>query len=122
MKELLIVTCICFALCLPVPAVSGEVPGPEEDSKIEDMVVTATMTEKIKKDAPGSVEVITAQEIQEMGADTVAQALEEATGLMMTTETGRMMRPQYPWDGKQAHPGIDRRTSDGIGVQRSDRT
>nr|WP_321400142.1 TonB-dependent receptor [uncultured Desulfobacter sp.] len=101
MKELLIATCICFALCLPVPAVSVEVPGHEEDSKIEDMVVTATMTEKIKKDAPGSIEVITAQEIQEMGADTVAQALEEATGLLMTTETGRMMRPSIRGTGNK---------------------
>jgi len=101
MKKILVVTCICFALLIPEIAVSGETPAHENNSKIEDMVVTATMTEKIIKDAPGSVEVITEQDILEMGADTVAQALEEATGLLMTTETGRMMRPSIRGTGNK---------------------
>ncbi len=101
MKEVLIVACICFALFMPENAVSQETETRKNDSKIEDMVVTATMTEKIIKDAPGSVEVITAQDICEMGADTVAQALEEATGLLMTTETGRMMRPSIRGTGNK---------------------
>nr|WP_320193944.1 TonB-dependent receptor [uncultured Desulfobacter sp.] len=101
MKKILAITCICFALFMPENAVSEETGTHENDSKIEDMVVTATMTERIIKDAPGSVEVVTEQEIFEMGADTVAQALEEATGLFMTTETGRMMRPSIRGTGNK---------------------
>ncbi len=97
----MIVPCICFALFIPESAVSGGIQSNENSSKIQDMVVTATMTEKRIKDAPGSVEVITEQEILEMNADTVAQALEEATGLLMTTETGRMMRPSIRGTGNK---------------------
>jgi outer membrane receptor for ferrienterochelin and colicins len=53
------------------------------------VVVTATITEKDLEDAPGSVQVLTAQEIQETGATTVAEALETAVGLMVTGDTGR---------------------------------
>ncbi|WP_321491669.1 TonB-dependent receptor domain-containing protein [uncultured Desulfobacter sp.] len=100
-KKIVIVACICFVLFAAESASSGEASTNEDSSKIEEMVVTATMTEKIIKDAPGSVEIITEQDILEMNAGTVAQALEEATGLLMTTETGRMMRPSIRGTGNK---------------------
>jgi len=63
------------------------------------VVVTATMTEKRVADAPGAVEVITSQEMIEMNAQTVADAVAEATGLVVTTETGRQKRPSIRGTG-----------------------
>jgi len=63
------------------------------------VVVTATMTEKRVADVPGAVEVITGQELIEMNAQTVADALAEATGLVVTTETGRQKRPSIRGTG-----------------------
>jgi outer membrane receptor for ferrienterochelin and colicins len=56
---------------------------------MEKFVVTATITEKDIEQAPGSVEVLTAQEIQETGATTVAEALEAVVGLVVVGDTGR---------------------------------
>ena len=64
-----------------------------------EIVVTSTMTEKEAKDAPGSVEIIDFEEIKEIGADTVAEALEEASGLMMKTESGRVKTPDVRGSG-----------------------
>ncbi len=72
---------------------------PGDETQIENVVVTATMTEKMVKDAPGAVEIISEREIVEMNAQTVAEALEEAAGLIMTTETGRQMRPSIRGTG-----------------------
>ena len=63
------------------------------DQNMDKMVVTATMTEKRIADAPGSIEVISAQDITELNAQTVAQALESATGLIVSNESGRVKVP-----------------------------
>ena len=68
---------------------------------LEKMVVTATMTEKKIEEAPGSIEVITSQEIEEMGAQTIAEALEMATGFMVTGETGRIKSPSIRGTGNK---------------------
>ncbi len=75
----------------------AEVPAVE----MEKIVVTATMTEKEIEDAPGSIEVITSQEIEDMGAQTVAEALEKATGLIVTGTTGRVRRPSIRGTGNK---------------------
>ncbi len=67
----------------------GTSSGQPMAAQTEKIVVTATMTEKIAKEAPGSIEVVTGRDILEMNAQTVAEALEEATGLVVSTETGR---------------------------------
>jgi outer membrane receptor for ferrienterochelin and colicins len=65
----------------------------EEAAELEKMVVTATMTEREIENAPGSIEVITSQEIEEMDAQTAADALEMATDLIVECETGRTKTP-----------------------------
>lgn len=65
----------------------------EEAAELEKMVVTATMTEREIENAPGSIEVITSQEIEEMDAQTAADALEMATDLIIECETGRTKTP-----------------------------
>nr|WP_319395291.1 TonB-dependent receptor [uncultured Desulfobacter sp.] len=52
-------------------------------------VVTATMSEKTLEEAPGSIQVITALEIEEMGATSVDQILAQAVGLMVSEASGR---------------------------------
>lgn len=46
-----------------------------------DVVVTASRTEQQVKEAPAAVEVITREDIENTGAETLAQALEMATGI-----------------------------------------
>ena len=110
MKNISILIFGLFALFIPESAVFGAtqtnaVFGATQTNadlvKAEGMVVTATMTKKIIKEAPGSIEVITEQDLLDMNADTLADALEEATGLLMTTETGRMMRPSIRGTGNK---------------------
>ena len=59
----------------------------------EAVVVTATATEKTAKEAPGVVEIITHQDMEDMNAHTLADAVENATGLIVKTESGRNKRP-----------------------------
>jgi len=62
-------------------------------TEAEQMVVTATLSERKLLDAPGSVEVITSEQIREINALTVADALENALGLVVTRESGRVEVP-----------------------------
>ena len=59
----------------------------------EQMVVTATMTQKRIQKAPGAIEVISRDEIEALNAQTADEALKEATGLIIESETGRQNRP-----------------------------
>ncbi len=65
----------------------------EELFRLDEVVVSATMTERKIGEAPGSIEVITAREIEDLNALNVAQALESATGLVVSRESGRIRVP-----------------------------
>jgi len=61
-------------------------------SRIYDLspvVVTATLTEKVVEKVPAGVEVVSDEEMNEMGAETVAEALTESRGLSLQAATGR---------------------------------
>ncbi|MGD9823591.1 TonB-dependent receptor plug domain-containing protein [Desulfobacter sp.] len=64
-----------------------------EAVEVESIVVTATSTEKSLKEAPGAVEIITSQDIADMNAQNLAEAVENATGLVVTTQSGRNKTP-----------------------------
>ena len=64
------------------------------ETKLGKTVVTATMTPKELKEVPGAFEVITADEIRGMGAETVADALEDAVSLDLDHVAGRGFIPQ----------------------------
>ncbi|MGD9123583.1 MAG: TonB-dependent receptor plug domain-containing protein, partial [Desulfarculaceae bacterium] len=68
-------------------------------TRIQRTVVTATLEERGVSQVPSSVQVIDRAQIQEMGADTVTQALEEAVGLIMGTESGRVQQPSIRGTG-----------------------
>ena len=70
-----------FILLFPLPLWA--------EVNINPTVVTATISEKTLEEAPGSVQVITALEIEEMGATSVDKVLEQAMGLMVATDSGR---------------------------------
>jgi outer membrane receptor for ferrienterochelin and colicins len=101
MKNAIAVMNMFFVVMLAGQAGAAEVRDDQEVVEAEKMVVTATMTEKIMKDAPGAIEVISAREIEDMNAQTVAEAIEEATGLLVTTETGRQKRPSIRGTGNK---------------------
>jgi outer membrane receptor for ferrienterochelin and colicins len=85
-------------LCLaPVSASGSESRVVTED----EMVVTATMTEKEMQKAPGAVEVISRREIEALNARTLDEAIEEAAGLIVATESGRQKRPSIRGTGSK---------------------
>lgn len=70
-----------------------------EDSVDNKLVVTATMTEKGLKETPGSIEMITSQDLEDMNAQTLSEAVEHAASLMITTVAGRHTRPSIRGSG-----------------------
>ena len=73
----------------------------DEPSEMDTIVVSATLEEQKLSQSPSSIQVIGHQQIQEMGATTVGQALEEAVGLILTTQSGRVTRPSIRGTGPQ---------------------
>lgn len=63
--------------CLSAPAYAAA----DETVQTRDVMVTATRTAQEIKEAPASAEVITREEIEKMGADSLAQVLKIAVGL-----------------------------------------
>jgi outer membrane receptor for ferrienterochelin and colicins len=98
-KQIGIVLIVLGLMLWRIPAGSGA--SEREPVEEEEIVVSATMTEKIARDVPGSVEIITSREIEEMNAETVADAVVEATGLLVTTESGRQKRPSIRGTGNR---------------------
>ena len=84
-----------FLMFVPHGASAQDKPGEKTSDAVEadKVVVTATITEKTIEEAPGSVEVLTAREIKETGAATVAEALDWAVGLVVRSDTGRASVP-----------------------------
>ena len=56
----------------------------EEDFQLNEVVVTATRTERAIKDTPASVEVITRKDMETMGADSVVAALKLAMNINLS--------------------------------------
>lgn len=52
-----------------------------EQIRARDVVVTASRTEQLVKEAPSAVEVVTREDLDKMGAETLAQALQLAVGI-----------------------------------------
>ncbi|MBW2607787.1 MAG: TonB-dependent receptor [Deltaproteobacteria bacterium] len=102
MKKFKLALCLLVIFFAITPAANAQEKDIEpKAAELEKMVVTATMTEKKMEEAPGSIEVITSQEIEEMNAQTVAEALEVATGLIVTGETGRIKAPSIRGTGNK---------------------
>ncbi|MBL0731509.1 MAG: TonB-dependent receptor, partial [Desulfosarcina sp.] len=95
MKRKKISACI-FSMVIGLAfASSGQGENLENmETKLGKTVVTATMTPKELKEVPGAFEVITADEIRSMGAETVADALEDAVSLDLDHVAGRGFVPQ----------------------------
>ena len=100
MKRWIVMIGLMLAL-IPEGLMAGQDGSDGTDGTVDagTVVVTATMTEKQIADVPGAVQVITGQALIEMNAQTVADAVAEATGLVVTTETGRQKRPSIRGTG-----------------------
>ncbi|MFP4428792.1 MAG: TonB-dependent receptor plug domain-containing protein [Desulfovermiculus sp.] len=85
----------CLFLAMVTYAVSPNHKSAQaqETADLEEMVVTSTLTERLITESPGSVEVIAYEDFREMGATTVSEALEEATGMIVSSEPGRVRTP-----------------------------
>ena len=79
-KSLLLTAAILAAMSVPVQAAEKK----QEEAthiKTDEVVVTASRTKQEVKESPSSVEVITREDIDKMGAESVRQALQLALGL-----------------------------------------
>ena len=85
-KHLLLTAAVLAAMTIPVQAAEKK-PDAGKEIKTGAVVVTASRTKQEVKETPSSVEVITREDIDKMGAESVRQALQLAIGLD-TTETG----------------------------------
>ena len=79
-KSLLLTAAILAAMSVPVQAAEKK---QEETThiKTDEVVVTASRTKQEVKESPSSIEVITREDIDKMGAESVAQALQLAIGI-----------------------------------------
>ena len=79
-KSLLLTAAILAAMSVPVQAAEKK---QEETThiKTDEVVVTASRTKQEVRETPSSVEVITREDIDKMGAESVRQALQLALGL-----------------------------------------
>lgn len=75
---------LAFAAEADTVPVDGDGAEPMDTYAIEDTVVTATRVPVTRKEVSSSVEVITRAEIEEQGADNLADALRYATGVQIT--------------------------------------
>jgi len=79
-KSLLLTAAVLAAMSVPVQAAEKK----QEEAthiKTDEVVVTASRTKQEVKESPSSVEVITREDIDKMGAESVRQALQLALGL-----------------------------------------
>lgn len=86
--------CLIFAsLCAPLCAFSEERASIRKKDKtiyrMDEIVVTATRTEKAVEDAPGSVEVITKEEIESKHAITATDILDTTMGIATNPPTSK---------------------------------
>lgn len=70
-----------FLLFVVLAAGAGPVFSEETPYRLEDIVVTASRVESPLKEAPANVTVITAQDIEETGAQTIADAVQREPGV-----------------------------------------
>ena len=87
--------CFKMVLCLLALLIFFDYAAEAQDEvEIEKTVVTATLTSKELKEVPGAFEVITAKDIRLMGAETAADALEDAVSIDLDHVAGRGLIPQ----------------------------
>ena len=78
-RNILLTACI-IGLATPLAVTAEETPT-DQSVSLEPVVVTATRTEKTVTNAPGSVSVVSKQDIDERHIDTVDQALNTTAGV-----------------------------------------
>jgi len=86
MKKVLEV-CVCVVILLiSISAANAE----EKETRFEAIVVTATKTEKKVEDAPGSITIITQEDLKKQNIETVDDAFETLSGVFVKRNKGLM--------------------------------
>ena len=76
--------CAFISIALPSVLFAGEKP---EEVEIEQMVVTATMSEIAMEDAPGAITIITAADIKDACYEDLLDAVRESTGIFLSGQS-----------------------------------
>lgn len=101
-------------MALSLPAYAAEVQDTDQGVMTKDVVVTATRTEAEVKTVPQTVEVITAEDIEKLGATDVYSALRLADNIQIMQYQHRLRSPHFhARHGQQQCPYPDQRPADG---------
>lgn len=65
----------------------------EKETKLDEVIITATGLTKSTKNIAGSVSVVNQQTIQEMGAQNIGEVIQNAPGVNFLDEDGRGLKP-----------------------------
>jgi iron complex outermembrane receptor protein len=90
MKGLKLIVFLLVIMALVVPQVSWAGEKEKGVIKLDEIVVSATKTEKSIEDAPGSVSVISSEDIEMRNIQTVDEALSEVRGVFTSRKKGLM--------------------------------
>jgi len=82
----LFITISSLILCIS----AGLAEEPQKETTLEEIVVTATKTEKKVEDAPGSITIITREELKKQNIQTVDDAFETLSGIFVKRNKGLM--------------------------------
>lgn len=89
----------CWAFS-PLAAAAAEPGGEKKEFSLPEIVVTATRTEQTVKGTPSTVQVITSEQIEQRQSQTLADVLQEATGIVMFNDF--QSRPQLSIRGSES--------------------
>ena len=93
---IIVLSCFCASLFSAASSHANEPPPAQEDEQaielhVKEIVVSDTRLPSVKRDIyaiPSKVTVITAKDIQESGAKTVQEALQDVTGIVLYDGVG----------------------------------
>ncbi len=92
-------TLLCCFFCFTVTEANAQKPVTDSTAKqvvLDDVVVTATRTEKSVGDVPIPVMVISKKQIQQMGTQRLAEVLQQQTGLVLADNPLGQALQGYP--------------------------
>lgn len=82
--KMLIVTISSLILCIS----TGLAEEAQKETKLEEIVVTATKTEKKVEDAPGSITIVTQEDLKKQNIKTVDDAFQTLSGIFVKRNKG----------------------------------
>ena len=111
-QTIVLLSILCASL-LPATNLQASDSSPQQEDaalqelELEEIIVSDTRLPSVKKDihtVPAKVTVITAEDIEQSGAKTVQEAIQEATGIVMYDQIGNAFQQTIDLRGFNGQP------------------